>query len=391
MNKNTPNARFEQVFFNTGVGIMIVDKNRVLIEVNPRFCEMLGFKRSQLIGKSAEIIHTSHETFKEFGKKAFDQVRKQEVVNLEWPFQTKTGRNIWFRIAGDPVMGQEEVLWTVVDITERVEAQNKIEELATKLSKYLSPQVYRSIFSGQKNVQIEANRKKLTVFFSDIKDFTELTDRLEPEVLSSLLNSYLNEMSKIALKYGGTIDKFVGDAILIFFGDPETNGEKADATSCVLMALEMRERMKFLRQIWEDEGISKPLNIRIGINTGYCNVGNFGSEDRLDYTIIGGEVNLASRLESNAPVGQILVSHETFSLIKNSIICEEREEINVKGLAHKVRTYQVIGKKEKNEKGVVKLKDNYEGFSLTVDLEVSRKAEVIASLQNALEKIQQDL
>ena len=390
MNKNTPNARFEQVFFNTGVGIMIVDKDRVLIEVNPRFCEMLGFKRSELIGKSAEIIHTSYKTFEEFGKKAFDQVRKKEVVNLEWPFKTKTGRKIWFRIAGDPVMGQEEVLWTVVDITERVEAQNRIEELASKLSKYLSPQVYRSIFSGQKNVQIEANRKKLTVFFSDIKDFTELTDRLEPEVLSSLLNSYLNEMSKIALKYGGTIDKFVGDAILIFFGDPETNGEKADATSCVLMALEMRERMKFMRQIWEDEGISKPLNIRIGINTGYCNVGNFGSEDRLDYTIIGGEVNLASRLESNASVGQILVSHETYSLIKNSITCEEREEINVKGLAHKVRTYQVIDKKEKNEKGVTKLKDNYEGFSLSIDLGVSRKAEVIASLKNALAKIQKN-
>ena len=389
-NKNSPNARFEQVFFNTGVGIMIVDKDRVLIEVNPRFCEMLGFKRSELIGKSAEIIHTSHKTFEEFGKKAFDQVRKQEVVNLEWPFKTKTGRKIWFRIAGDPVMGQEEVLWTVVDITERVEAQNRIEELASKLSKYLSPQVYRSIFSGQKNVQIEANRKKLTVFFSDIKDFTELTDRLEPEVLSSLLNSYLNEMSKIALKYGGTIDKFVGDAILIFFGDPETNGEKADATSCVLMALEMRERMKFMRQIWEDEGISKPLNIRIGINTGYCNVGNFGSEDRLDYTIIGGEVNLASRLESNASVGQILVSHETYSLIKNSITCEEREEINVKGLAHKVRTYQVIDKKEKNEKGVTKLKDKYDGFSLSIDLDVSRKAEVIASLKNALAKIQKN-
>ena len=389
-NKNSPNARFEQVFFNTGVGIMIVNKDRVLIEVNPRFCEMLGFKRSELIGKSAEIIHTSHKTFEEFGKKAFDQVRKQEVVNLEWPFKTKTGRKIWFRIAGDPVMGQEEVLWTVVDITERVEAQNRIEELASKLSKYLSPQVYRSIFSGQKNVQIEANRKKLTVFFSDIKDFTELTDRLEPEVLSSLLNSYLNEMSKIALKYGGTIDKFVGDAILIFFGDPETNGEKADATSCVLMALEMRERMKFMRQIWEDEGISKPLNIRIGINTGYCNVGNFGSEDRLDYTIIGGEVNLASRLESNASVGQILVSHETYSLIKNSITCEEREEISVKGLAHKVRTYQVIDKKEKNEKGVTELKDNYDGFSLYIDLDVSRKAEVIASLENALAKIQKN-
>ena len=88
--------------------------------------------------------------------------------------------------------------------------------------------MYKSIFSGKKNVRIEAYRKNLTVFFSDIKDFTELTDSLEPEVLSSLLNNYLNEMSKIALKYGGTIDKFVGDAILIFFGDPETKGKKED-------------------------------------------------------------------------------------------------------------------------------------------------------------------
>ena len=188
----------------------------------------------------------------------------------------------------------------------------------------MSPQVYKSIFSGEKNVKIEAYRKKLTVFFSDIKGFTDLTDRLEPEVLSSLLNNYLNEMSNIALKHGGTIDKFIGDAILIFFGDPETQGEKKDARACVLMALEMRERMKYLRRMWEDQGISKPLEIRIGINTGYCNVGNFGSEDRLDYTIVGGEVNLASRLESNAEVGQILISHETYSMVKEKILCEKK-------------------------------------------------------------------
>ena len=227
---------------------------------------------------------------------------------MDWPFKTKNGDKIWFRIAGDPVADEDEVLWTVIDVTQRINAQEKIEQLASQLSKYLSPQVYQSIFSGKKNVKIEAYRKKLTVFFSDIKGFTEITDRLEPEVLSFLLNSYLNEMSKIALKYGGTIDKFVGDAILIFFGDPETRGEKEDAKACVLMAIEMRERMKKLHNIWEDQGIFNPLEIRIGINTGFCNVGNFGSEDRLDYTIIGGEVNLASRLESSAETGQILIS-----------------------------------------------------------------------------------
>ena len=196
-------------------------------------------------------------------------------------------------------------------------------------------------------------------------------------------------MSKIALKYGGTIDKFVGDAILIFFGDPETNGEKEDASACVLMALEMQERMKYLRRLWEDQGISKPLDIRIGINTGYCNVGNFGSEDRLDYTIIGGEVNLASRLESKANSGQILISHETYALIKKKIVCEKKEEINVKGIAHKIQTYQVIEKLRKTKDEKKSFREEYDGFSLRIDLNRSKKKKVVASLKKALEGIEE--
>lgn len=383
-------SRFKQVFYNTSVGIMIVDKQRTLIEVNPKFCEILGYSKKDLIGKSAEIIHISTETFKEFGEKAFNQVRSKKKVNLDWPFKKKDGETIWFSIAGDPVVDADEVLWTVVDITLRVQAQAKIENLTNKLSKYLSPQVYESIFSGKKNVKIEAYRKKLTVFFSDIKGFTELTDRLEPEELSYLLNSYLNEMSKIALKHGGTIDKFVGDAILIFFGDPETNGVKEDANACVLMALEMQDRMRFLRTIWKNEGISIPLEIRIGINTGYCNVGNFGSEDRLDYTIIGGEVNLASRLESNANVGQILISHETHELVKNQINCEKKEKINIKGLVYKVQTYEVIDLYKDNENKQEIIKEEYSGFSLAVDLNNFKKEKVISSLKRVLKKIEKE-
>ena len=380
-------SRFEQVFYNTGVGIMIVDKDRVLIEVNPKFCEMLGFTKEELLGQNAEIIHLSTEMYKEFGEKAFNQVRNNKTVNLDWPCKKKNGQTVWCRIAGDPVIGADEVLWTVVDITERVTSQKKIEELTAKLSKYLSPQVYQSIFSGKQNVKIEAYRKKLTVFFSDIKGFTELTDRLEPEVLSSLLNSYLNEMSKIALKFGGTIDKFIGDAILIFFGDPESKGDKEDAKACVLMALEMRERMKYLRKLWEDQGISNPLDIRIGINTGYCNVGNFGSEDRLDYTIIGGEVNLASRLETSAEIGQILISHETYALIKKGIICEKKDEINVKGIAQKIQTYQVIVSNKSLVRKNMFLSENYDGFNLELDLNISKKNQVVASLEKVLKKL----
>ena len=155
--------------------------------------------------------------------------------------------------------------------------------LSKKLAKYFSPQVYQSIFSGKLDVKIQTQRKPLTVFFSDLEGFTELTERLEPEVLTEILTQYLTEMSKIAIKWGGTIDKFIGDALLVFFGDPNSNGNKEDAVACVSMAIEMLERLKFLRKFWRDKGISKPLNARIGIHTGVCTVGNFGSEDRLDY------------------------------------------------------------------------------------------------------------
>ena len=127
------------------------------------------------------------------------------------------------------------------------EQKRELEVLSTKLSKYLSPQVYSSIFTGQRNVEIASSRKKLTVFFSDIADFTATTDDLESEELTGLLNHYLTEMSKIALEHGATIDKYVGDAILAFFGDPETKGVKEDALACVNMAIAMQRRMRELQ------------------------------------------------------------------------------------------------------------------------------------------------
>jgi class 3 adenylate cyclase/HAMP domain-containing protein len=217
-----------------------------------------------------------------------------------------------------------------------------LENLSGKLAKYLSPQVYESIFSGEQEVSIASKRKKLTVFFSDIANFTETTDKLESEELTQLLNQYLTEMSRIALDHGATIDKYVGDAIVIFFGDPESRGVKQDALACVEMAIAMRKRMSELQNLWRDSGIQNPLNCRIGINTGYCTVGNFGSEDRMDYTIIGGGVNLASRLETSATPGEILISYETYAHVKDKIQCKESGSINVKGIAYPVETYHVI-------------------------------------------------
>ena len=233
------------------------------------------------------------------------------------------------------------------DLTEK---SNALAALSTKLAKYLAPQVYDSIFTGQQDVKIVSKRKKLTVCFSDLVGFTEITDKMESEDLTHLLNHYLTEMSKIALQYGATIDKYVGDAIVMFFGDPATLGVKEDALACVQMAIAMQKRVGELAEEWRNIGIETPLQCRIGINTGYCTVGNFGSEDRMDYTMVGGTVNLASRLEHEATPGGVLISFETYALVKDDVRCEERGHVQIKGIAHPIAAYAVIGPKQDPER-----------------------------------------
>jgi class 3 adenylate cyclase len=213
--------------------------------------------------------------------------------------------------------------------------------ISMKIAKYLSPQVYKSIFSGQKEVTIATERKKLTIFFSDIKDFTATSERLQPEELTALLNEYLTEMSKIALVHGGTVDKFIGDAMLVFFGDPESRGVEEDARACMAMALDMQRRLLQLNAAWRRRGIENPFQVRMGINTGFCNVGNFGSADRMDYTIIGAEANLAARLQSIADSGGIMLSFETYALVRDMVRARPMPPITMKGISREVIPYAI--------------------------------------------------
>ena len=245
----------------------------------------------------------------------------------------------------------------------------ELETLSNKLSKYLSPQVYASIFAGTQEVKLQSQRKKLTVFFMDIADFTETTDRLESEELTQLLNHYLSEMSEVALNHGATIDKYVGDSIMIFFGDPESRGVKEDALQCVKMALSMQQKLAELAQVWRDSGIERPLISRIGIHTGFCTVGNFGSAERMDYTVIGGTVNAASRLESCAVPGSILISYETYAHVKNDILCEEAGDVTVKGVAYPIITYRVVGPIEDPKDNEAAVTVNLPNMQINADLE----------------------
>jgi adenylate cyclase len=233
---------------------------------------------------------------------------------------------------------------TIQAMNAELETANEfLASMSIKISRYLSPQIYKSIFSGQKDVTIHTERKRLTIFFSDIKDFTATTERLQPEQITELLNEYFTEMSKIALAHGGTIDKFVGDAMLIFFGDPDTKGDAEDAKACLRMAIEMQDRIAGLNAKWRNAGIEHPFRVRMGINSGYCNVGNFGSDDRMDYTIIGAEANLAARLQSIAQPGHIVISYETYALVRDIVVAEELAPITMKGISREIVPFTVKG------------------------------------------------
>lgn len=262
-----------------------------------------------------------------------------------------------------------------------------LEALSSKLSKYLSPQVYESIFSGAQTVEISAKRKKLTVFFSDIAGFTETTDQLEAEELTDVLNQYLTEMSKIALAHGATIDKYIGDAMLLFFGDPETRGAQEDAKACVTMAIAMQRRMRELEQEWRTRGFERPFRTRIGISTGFATVGNFGSRDRMDYTIYGNQVNLAARLQSAAEPGGILLSYETNALVQGIVLTEEYPPMTVKGFVRPINVYKVLGTyHELVDDGRVVLQER-DGLRVLVDLTKQVSSEAIKVLEEVLAEL----
>ncbi|WP_083099813.1 adenylate/guanylate cyclase domain-containing protein [Pseudophaeobacter leonis] len=315
-------------------------------------------------------------------------VRQPVTLNL-WSFKWLL---LYFAIAG--TIGllfaamQYKLAGRFSKMNDELTANNEfLAGVSLKISKYLSPQVYKSIFSGDKDASISTERKKLTVFFSDIKDFTATTERMQPEELTTLLNEYFTEMSQIAEAHGATIDKFIGDAIVAFFGDPETKGTTEDARACVRMALDMQRRLLDLGKVWNQKGLEHPFKARMGINTGFCNVGNFGSSERMDYTIIGAEANLAARLESIAEPGGIVLSYETYAHVRDIVEAEPSEPVSFKGIAREIIPYHI--KVQAPAADLAEALPGEEGDRLTGDLgalDETARARLRATIQDALHK-----
>lgn len=260
--------------------------------------------------------------------------------------------------------------------------------LTRNLARFVPETVVDALMKSGDEQLAGTERRQLTVFFSDIVGFTGMTEQLEPEQLSKLLMDYFSEMNRLCARWGGTLDQFIGDAIVIFFGAPRSKGTQADACNAVGMALEMQDRLAALRVKWAEEGLSPPLHVRMGLATGFATVGNFGSDSRLHYTAIGNAVNAASRIQGLAEKDSILIDADTRALVQDSLSCVTRDTVTLRGRKHPVQLYEVTGDQAQRAHDFIV--GSSDGFRLFLDSAVlSDRQTALSLLREAVRQIEE--
>ncbi len=249
----------------------------------------------------------------------------------------------WFVVVALTLLPLAVLVWAMVFVA--VAAANlqsrRLAVAHTLLRRYVPEQVADAVLSDKPEAIERHERRKLTIFFSDLVGFTDLSDELEPEDLATVLHDYFTEMSAIARKHGGTVDDLIGDAILVVFGAPEFTDDHDQALRAVRMAIEMQAAMVGLNERWASAGIPETLQVRMGINTGVATVGNFGSAERTKYTALGKQVNVAARIQSHCEPGKVLIGHTTWLLVRDDIPCTPKGELELKGLRKPMPAYEV--------------------------------------------------
>ncbi len=243
-------------------------------------------------------------------------------------------------VAAAPVYAAVAAIGLTGLAARQAEESAKRRYITQLFGRYVAPNVVEELIANRDLLHLSGRKQRLTIFFSDIRGFTSMSEKLPPEEVSALLNEYFSCMTRIVFKHGGTLDKFIGDAVMAFFGNPvffENHAERA-----VVMALEMKEEMERLKLKWTSEGKNHSFDIGMGINTGEVIVGNLGSTDFFDYTVIGDEVNLACRIESVAKRGQVLIGASTFEEVKDKFEVVQLEPVQLKGKSQPVQIYEVI-------------------------------------------------
>jgi adenylate cyclase len=216
-----------------------------------------------------------------------------------------------------------------------------------ELRRFLPHQVAESLLAGEIQADARFERRRVTILFADLVGFTDLSETLEPEELAELLNEYLREMTAVAVAHGGALDNFIGDGLMVLFGAPTAMAEEGQATAAISTALAMRDRGRQLAARVRSRGVPGDLRIRIGINSGHCTVGVFGSEVMRAYKAVGFPVNIAARLQTEAEPDTILCGYRTYALVKDRVEAVQRSPMRVKGAARPIEAWEIIGERHR--------------------------------------------
>ncbi len=238
------------------------------------------------------------------------------------------------------VKTQDELVLLADAFNGMIEGLREKERVTSILGKYISPEVAKKVLAGQEGVALRGERRECAILFTDIRGFTALSEKAPPEKIVADLNEYFTLMVDVVIKYEGTLDKFIGDALMAVWGAPIPFEDKE--LRAVKAALEMQEVLGKFNRARVEKNLT-PLTMGVGINTGVVVSGNLGSDKRTDYTVIGEEVNLASRLCSKAVPGQILISEYMYRKLKGLVEVRALDPVALKGFTDPVRVYEVTG------------------------------------------------
>ncbi|MFN2591095.1 MAG: PAS domain S-box protein [Actinomycetota bacterium] len=345
---------FESLVEVSPAAVVMVDESFTVRAWNPAAERLFGYSAAEAVGRNIDDLVANHpevaEEARRFSREGWQSANFRQLARRT----RKDGTFVDVEISAVPVTMEGERTGYVVyhDITDLQEARRQLEarideqmaELVRsgELARFIPRQVAEGLLAGQLAPEQPLERRRVTILFADMVGFTDLSETLEPEELSEVLNEYLREMTASVIAHGGTLDSFIGDGIMAVFGAPERVPETEQAWNAVRAAFDMRTKCRELASRLRAQAIPADLDIRVGLNTGHCTIGVFGSEVMRAYKSVGFAVNVAARLQSAGDPGTILCGFRTYALIKDRVNATQREPLNVKGAARPVEAWEIL-------------------------------------------------
>jgi len=347
---------FESLVEMSPTAITMIDEAWVVTLWNPGAEALFGYTAEEAIGRHLDdLVSGDDPDVREEAYRWSAEAWENDSFRRIGRRLRKDGRPLDVEILAVKVLHDGDPIGYYIlyhDVTELEQAQRQLqtrvdEQLAEllrtgELARFLPRQVAEGLLAGQLRPEEPFVRRRITVLFADMVGFTDLAEALEPEELSEVMNGYLREMTAAVVAHGGTLDNFIGDGIMAIFGAPELLPEPDQAWAAVNAAFEMRTRCRELAEDFLGRGIPADLDIRVGINTGHCTLGVFGSDIMHAYKAVGFAVNVAQRLQGAAEPRSVLCGFRTYALLKERVKAEQREPLAVKGASRPVEAWEIL-------------------------------------------------